>query len=142
MNGKPGLAIWHRCGFRQGDPLSPQLFVLAVETLGCLLHRATELGILQQLHLRRPIPAVSLYADDVILFCHPSQGNILAVKGILQLLGHASGLQVNYLKSSATLVRYDADDVAPVIDLLGCPIVDMPITYLGIPLTIRRPSAA
>jgi hypothetical protein len=32
--------------------------------------------------------------------------------------------------------------VAPVIEQLGCPIVDMPFTYLGIPLTIRRPTAA
>uniref|UniRef100_A0A8R7R6Y0 Reverse transcriptase domain-containing protein n=1 Tax=Triticum urartu TaxID=4572 RepID=A0A8R7R6Y0_TRIUA len=142
LNGKPGPTIWHRCGFRQGDPLSPQLFVLAVDTLSRLLRRATETGILQQLHPRRPIPAVSLYADDVILFCHPTQGDTMAVKGVLQLFGRASGLQVNFLKSSATLIYCDADDVAPIIDALGCPIVDLPITYLGIPLAIKRPSAA
>ncbi|XP_044983690.1 uncharacterized protein LOC123450584 [Hordeum vulgare subsp. vulgare] len=142
LNGAPGPAIWHRRGLRQGDPLSPQLFVLAVDTLGRLLHRATELGILQQLHPRRSIPVVSLYADDVILFCHPSRGDIEAVKSILQLFGRASGLQVNFLKSSATLIRCDPVAATPVVDLLGCPIVDLPITYLGIPLTIRRPTAA
>uniref|UniRef100_A0A453STC3 Reverse transcriptase domain-containing protein n=1 Tax=Aegilops tauschii subsp. strangulata TaxID=200361 RepID=A0A453STC3_AEGTS len=119
-----------------------QLFVLAVDTLSRLLHRATETGILQQLHPRCPIPAVSLYADDVILFCHPTQGDTMAVKGVLQLFGRASGLQVNFLKSLATLICCDADGVAPIIDALGCPIIDLPITYLGIPLTIKRPSAA
>ena len=66
----------------------------------------------------------------------------MAVKGVLQLFGRASGLQVNFLKSSATLICCDTDDVAPTIDALGCPIVDLPITYLGIPLTIKHPSAA
>ena len=142
MNGEPGPPIWHRQGLRQGDPMSPQLFVLTMDTLGRLLRRATELRILQQLHPRRPIPVVSLYADDVILFCHPTQGDTMAVKGVLQLFGRASGLQVNFLKSSATLICCDADDMAPIIAALGCPIVDLPITYLGIPLSIKRPSAA
>jgi hypothetical protein len=32
--------------------------------------------------------------------------------------------------------------MAPAIALLGCPIVELPLTYLGIPLTIHRPTAA
>ena len=142
INGEPGPAIWHRCGFRQGDPLSPQLFVLAVDTLGRLLHCATELGILQRLHPRRPMPSVSLYADDMILFCHPTLSDVTAVKSILRLFWRASGLQVNFAKSTATLIRAGVGKAAPVVDSLGCPIVELPITYLGIPLTLRRPSAA
>jgi hypothetical protein len=66
LNGEPGPAIWHRHGLRQGDPLSPQLFVLAVDTLGCLFRHATKLGILRQLHPRRTLPSISLYADDLL----------------------------------------------------------------------------
>jgi hypothetical protein len=50
------------------------------------------------------IPAISLYADDVVLFCHPSPSDVAAVRGILPMFSDASGLQVNYTKSSATLV--------------------------------------
>ena len=64
MNGEPGPPIWHRQGLRQGEPMSPHLFVLAMDTLGHLLRRSTELRILQQLHPRRLIPSVSLYTDD------------------------------------------------------------------------------
>ncbi|KAK1681825.1 hypothetical protein QYE76_042673 [Lolium multiflorum] len=88
INGDPGPPIWHRRGLRQGDPLSPQ-FVLAVDALGRLIKHAMELGVLQQLHQRRP---VSLYADDVVLFCHPSQSDLSAVKSICtysaELLGY------------------------------------------------------
>uniref|UniRef100_A0A453CDW9 Reverse transcriptase domain-containing protein n=1 Tax=Aegilops tauschii subsp. strangulata TaxID=200361 RepID=A0A453CDW9_AEGTS len=90
-------------------------------------------SILQQLHPRRPIPAISLYADDVMLFCHATPGDMAAVKGILTLFGKASGPQVNYGKSSATILPGDPEADA-VIAQLGCPAVQLPVTYLGIPL--------
>uniref|UniRef100_A0A453EAS1 Reverse transcriptase domain-containing protein n=1 Tax=Aegilops tauschii subsp. strangulata TaxID=200361 RepID=A0A453EAS1_AEGTS len=71
--------------------------------------------------------------DDVILFCHPTVGDITAVKSILLLFGRASGLLVNYAKSSATLIQCAADDIAPAVNLLGCPLAEFPITYLGLP---------
>uniref|UniRef100_A0A453HZU7 Reverse transcriptase domain-containing protein n=1 Tax=Aegilops tauschii subsp. strangulata TaxID=200361 RepID=A0A453HZU7_AEGTS len=73
------------------------------------------------------------YADDVVLFCHPQQEDIDAVKAILQLFGRASSLRVNFTKSTATLIRCDDDAVLPVVESLGCPIVAFPITYLGLP---------
>ena len=104
-NGEPGPPIWHRCGLRQGDPISPQLFVLAVDILGRLISRTHDAGILQRLHPRRDIPAISLYADDVMLFCHATQGDVEAVRAILAIFSEASGLRVNYAKSSATWIR-------------------------------------
>jgi hypothetical protein len=64
---------------------------------------------------------------------------IVAVKGTLQLFGRASGLCINYAKSTTTLI--DLDEAALAITDLGCPVVDLPLTYLGIPLTIRNPTA-
>jgi hypothetical protein len=142
INGEPGPPIWHRRGLRQGDPLSPQLFVLAVDVLGRLINHAAALGVLQRLHPHRHVPAMSLYADDVVLFCHPSHDDTAAVRELLHIFGLASGLRVNYSKSSAALINCTDDDVAAVSAGLGCPVVEMPITYLGIPLTIRRPTRA
>uniref|UniRef100_A0A453EUQ5 Reverse transcriptase domain-containing protein n=1 Tax=Aegilops tauschii subsp. strangulata TaxID=200361 RepID=A0A453EUQ5_AEGTS len=72
--------------------------------------------------------------DDVTLFCHPQPDDIEVVKAILQLFGRASGLHVNFAKSTATLIGCEDDTVMPVIESLGCPIVDLPITYLGLPI--------
>ena len=113
-----------------------------MDTLGRLIKRAVSLGILEQLHPHRPVLEISLYADDVVLFCHPSRSDIAAIKAILELFGRASGLRVNYNKSSATMLNCDPGDTDLTTELLGCKIATLPLTYLGIPLTIRRPSSA
>jgi hypothetical protein len=45
------------------------------------------------------------------MFCLPTMDDIVAVSEILQLFGHASGLQVNFVKSSATLIHCDLDSI-------------------------------
>jgi hypothetical protein len=42
LNGRLGKAFSHKRGLRQGDPRSPMLFILAMESLQCLLDTATE----------------------------------------------------------------------------------------------------
>jgi hypothetical protein len=97
MNGEPSPPIWHHRGLRQGDPRSPQLFILAVDVLDRLIRRAAELGILHELHPWRRIPEISLYADDVILFCHPSHSDLMAVKEILRIFwtGHRLAVELH-----------------------------------------------
>uniref|UniRef100_A0A453A7A9 Reverse transcriptase domain-containing protein n=1 Tax=Aegilops tauschii subsp. strangulata TaxID=200361 RepID=A0A453A7A9_AEGTS len=109
--------------------------------LNGLLRRAHSLGILQPLHPRRHIPAISLYADDVMVFCHATADDTTAIREILALFGRASGLKVNFTKSSATILHGD-QAATEMITHLGCPVATLPITYLGIPMSTRRPSAA
>jgi hypothetical protein len=46
LNGKPGKTIHCRRGVRQGDPLSPLLFVLAADFLQTILNKGRKMGIL------------------------------------------------------------------------------------------------
>jgi hypothetical protein len=71
--------------------LSPQLYVLGVDALGRLVQCPW-----------RTVLEFLLYADNVVMFCLPTMDDIVAVSEILQLFGHAKGLQVNFVKSSAT----------------------------------------
>jgi hypothetical protein len=116
--------------------------VLAIDVLGRLIRRAATLGILEELHPHRRVLEMSPYAVDVVLFYRPTSDDTAAVHEIPHLFSKASGLRVNYSKSSAALINCTKAEAAIVTAGLGCPIVEMPLIYLGIPLTIRRPTCA
>jgi hypothetical protein len=80
---------------------------------------------------------ISVYADDVVIFCKPLSIELEATKAILQVFGEASGLRVNYRKTSATLIREKEGDADRVVETLGCEVVGFPIRYLGMQLALR-----
>jgi hypothetical protein len=49
LNGVPGDYIAHQRGLQQGDPLSPLLFILVMDTLNLLIQRASDEGLLHSL---------------------------------------------------------------------------------------------
>jgi hypothetical protein len=85
LNGCPGSKIYHRRGLRQGDLLSPMLFILVINILGLLFSKAEEAGLLQQLSNRKKLHKISIYANDVALLLHPSQSDISITLDILNL---------------------------------------------------------
>ena len=86
---------------RQGDPLSPLLFVLAADLLQCIINRGHSEGLFDL-----PIPSyetaqypIIQYADDTILIIKASQMELFTLKGLLESFSQSTGLRVNYKKS-------------------------------------------
>ena len=71
LNGILGQHITHGRGLCQGDPLSPLLFILAINPLQHLLSLATEAGVLTRVARNRARLRVSLYADNAVIFLQP-----------------------------------------------------------------------
>ena len=71
INGKTYGNIIPTRGLRQGDPLSPYLFLLCAEGFTALLARAEEEGWLHGVFICRRAPTIShlLFANDSLLFC-------------------------------------------------------------------------
>ena len=142
LNGIPGKPFRHRRGLRQGDPLSPMLFILALDPLQKLLSKATDMGILSPIRNRAACLRVSFYADDAALFINPKQEDIVGVQAILSRFGDISGLQTNLLKTVAYPIRCEQIDMPSLLaDFGGIP-GNLPCTYLGLPLSIRKPTRA
>jgi len=64
--------IKHAKGLRQGDPLSPMLFIIAIDPLQRIIEQAARRGFLQTMLPSKAKLRCSLYADDAALFANPS----------------------------------------------------------------------
>jgi hypothetical protein len=89
-------------GIRQGDPISPYLFLLCTEGLSCLLQRRADQGELQGLCNGRLGPPIShlLFADNSIFFARSDERSVNALQSTLQTYCEGSGQKINLDKSS------------------------------------------
>jgi hypothetical protein len=99
LNGEPGKRILHCRSVRQGDPLPPMLFLLAIEHLHKLVAKAQEMEMLDILSKRCDTFIISLYDDDATLFIGPSKKDFKIVSEILNIFSAASGLKTNLHKT-------------------------------------------
>lgn len=118
--------------------MSPMLFTMVIDVLNSLMQHATTTGVLRRLTTSHVAPSMSLYADDVAIFCHPSTDQLTAVRAILHVFGHASGRHTNFAKCSATPIHCSDDETADIAAVLTCPLSSFPIPYLGLPLSVRK----
>jgi hypothetical protein len=137
VNGVPGSKICHARGLRQGDPISLMFFVMVMEVLTALIRLACSEQMLSPIPGVFPLQRLSVFADDAVLFVKPLPSDLLSVRYILDVFGHASGLRINYRKTSATMIRGTARDRNLARNMLRCAIVPFPIRYLGLQLALR-----
>ena len=89
-------------GFRQGDPVSPFLFLLCAEGFSSLLKYYSGVTIDRGLRVSYRSPWVThlLFADDSLIFINASNPSALRLNEILRVYGEAWGQSVNRDKSS------------------------------------------
>ena len=125
-------------GLRQGDPLSPYLFVMGMEVLDVLIRRAVEGFVLSGCNIRggsRPPLNIShlFFADDTIIHCEASKDHLTHLSWILLWFEAASGLRINLAKSEIIPVG-EVVEMEELTVELGCRVGSLPSQYLGLPL--------
>ena len=125
-------------GLRQGDPLSPMLFLVMIEVFNKMMKRAEGAGLLRGFRAAgRPGGGVGvshlLFADDTILFCNANEEQILHIRMLLLCFQAVTGLKVNALKSEMVPIG-EVPNVFVLAEILGCRVRSLPMTYLGMPL--------
>lgn len=102
INGEPQGFFRPSRGLRQGDPLSPYLFLLCTEGLHGLLKSAALSGAIHGVSISRTIPKLShiFFADDSLLFCRANVHECQRVLDILQTYEVASGQMLNKDKTT------------------------------------------
>ena len=90
INGQPTGMMRHGRGLRQGDPLSPMLFILAIDPLQRIIQVAVDKGILSPVLPKAATTLrCSLYADDAAVFAAPTSLDIEHLHRILIFLENA-----------------------------------------------------
>lgn len=141
LNGDPGRRILHCRGVRQGDPLSPMLFLLAMEPLYRLFKKAQEWGLLGPLRPGCDTFRVSLYVDDAAVFLRPNKQELQVFHCILNIFGQASGLITNLEKTEYYPIQSQTTNLQFMVDAQHS-ISQFPCKYLGLPLHTRKPTRA
>jgi hypothetical protein len=134
VNGSPEGFFASSRGIRQGDPLSPLLFVFVMEALSRMLSAGINDGLLEGFKVGNVTVSHLLFADDTLIFCKDSPNQLAYLRGIFLLFEAASGLKVNLAKSVLILVG-NVQQVDYLASILGCEVASLPLDYLGLPLS-------
>jgi hypothetical protein len=138
VNGTPGRLICHARGLRQGDPLSPMLFVIAMEGLNQLLKAAEQQALLHSFGHDGINERAYFYADDVVFFIKPVEQDLVITTTILDIFGMVSGLQINRAKCVINPIQCNLEDFVTLVRFFLGSLQPFPCKYLGIPLSLYK----
>ena len=141
VNGEPHGYIQPTRGLRQGDPLSPYLFLLCAEGLHSLIHKAKLAGDLQGVSISRGGPKIThlFFADDSLLFCKAKTDDVAQIQAILNEYEQASGQEINRQKTTIFFSKSTPQRDKEIIqDMLGVHAIKQYERYLGLPSFLGR----
>ncbi|GAU44274.1 hypothetical protein TSUD_135150 [Trifolium subterraneum] len=124
-------------GLRQGDPLSPFLFLLAAKGLHVLMEAMVERNLFTGYSIGEvdSVPILNLqFADDTFLLGVKTWANVRALRAILVLFEAMSGLKVNFNKSMLFEVNIPDSRLCEAASSLCCRVGKIPFLYLGLPI--------
>ncbi|XP_021734035.1 uncharacterized protein LOC110700740 [Chenopodium quinoa] len=132
-------------GLRQGDPISPYLFLLCADAFSCLLSKAAHEKKLRGARICKAAPRVShlFFADDSILFAKATLQECSKIADITRVYERASGQKVNLDKTEVAFSKcVSIERRQEIVDTLGVREVDRHEKYLGLPTIIGKSKKA
>ncbi|GJU77776.1 putative RNA-directed DNA polymerase, eukaryota, reverse transcriptase zinc-binding domain protein [Tanacetum coccineum] len=136
INGSPTSEFSLRKSLRQGDSLSPFLFIIVIEGLHMALNDAMATNMFHGVKISSSNIHLShlFYADDVIILSEWNQKDMENIIRILNVFHIASGLKINIQKSNVFGVVVSHNEIVSMATCTGCEAGAFPFSYLGLPI--------
>ncbi|XP_026396889.1 uncharacterized protein LOC113291584 [Papaver somniferum] len=135
LNGCPEGYFSITRGLRQGDHLSPFIFVLIEDVLSRNLSKLFANNSMHVMVSKKGVaPTHLLFADDILIFCKGNLHSLQNLKNMLDLYERASGQCVNYAKSKFYFGGDRISRAIAIFNYLGMERAMFPDKYLGIQL--------
>ncbi|XP_060974139.1 uncharacterized protein LOC133039295 [Cannabis sativa] len=141
INGEVSGNIQPHNGIRQGDPLSPYMFLICSEGFSCLIQEAERADEIHGLKFGKEGIRLShlFFADDSIIFLDASPSECRKLKTIIAEYSMLSGQQINFTKSELCVgSKIKQEDGNTLAAELGVNLVECHTKYLGMPATVGR----
>eukprot|EP00253_Pinus_taeda_P017519 PITA_17519 len=135
INGIPTSTFRASRGIRQGDPLSPFLFIIMAEGLGRSIKNAIQTQELKGITLHQASTVShQQFVDDNMIFGYSSVQEARTLNALLLLFSKASGTLINSVKSQIFFFNTHPTTQRAIARILGFSIASLPSKYLGAPL--------
>ncbi|KAF3782863.1 Transposon TX1 uncharacterized protein [Nymphaea thermarum] len=140
VNGVVGQYFHNSRGLRQGDPMSPLLFIGIMECLHRrILHSVNSNKLCGPIIPRVGKAPVDLFfADDIIFFLPLKVKFLLEIKGIMGEFEMKAGMKVNDAKSRMVTFNAKEDLNNLAVASTDWPLASLPLNYLGLPLFVGK----
>ncbi|GJT41078.1 reverse transcriptase [Tanacetum coccineum] len=141
INGQVSGHVAPTRGLRQGDPISPYLFIMCAEVLSSMIRKSVTQGYIHGVKVCRGAPTIShlFFADDSIFFSRATEEESCRLKSILDQYCRASGQVINYEKSEISFSANVEQHVrSRILESLSVREVAYQTKYLGLPSIIGR----
>ncbi|GJU24505.1 putative RNA-directed DNA polymerase, eukaryota, reverse transcriptase zinc-binding domain protein [Tanacetum coccineum] len=136
VNGTPTKEFILQRGIRQGDPLSPFLFLLVAEGLNIMMQEVLNRGLFEGIKIGSDEVCLThlQYADDTIFIGKWNRNNIVNMMKLLKCFQLVSGLKVNLSKSKLYGIGIEMEEIEDYARSLECRAGKLPFLYLGLPI--------
>nr|GEX67738.1 RNA-directed DNA polymerase, eukaryota [Tanacetum cinerariifolium] len=138
VNGNPTPEFKFHKRLKQGDPLSPFIFILVMESLNLSFNNILNTMLFKGIRIDDSLSLSHLfYSNDAIFIGKWEESNFSTIVHMLRSFFLALGLKINIQKSKLMGIGIPQEEVTTATNFIGCSTFSTPFNYFGVKVGVN-----